>query len=376
MKFSARFFITLAFLCKSDAYDKKGGVADIDENGGLISAISYEKVYQRKTQGKERIRRAFEEEKKHLDQEFEKAKSKGWYRKMKDLAIASVDVQKKLHQIQEDRHGRIHGLNMKMGLESKNKKYDFEAEKMKAKFMKCMMEKKDPEKCKLATPKSENQDGEGRMTNSGYKAVEKMNALKPIRHVASVDAWMVEMLNRVNQERTERGLTALCLNEKLNKAAENHNNDMFNKGIFSHTGSDGSNPADRIEKAGYNWGSYGENVAQGQTSVDKVMNAWMNSSGHKANILGAKFEHLGVAWETTKNHWTQVFASDWENDETCIGDTGGGNDGGGNDGGGSGGKCNDKSDHKKARSENQCQEICKESNKSYEYLGTKKCYCC
>merc|ERR1712048_319031 len=116
------------------------------------------------------------------------------------------------------------------------------------------------------------------------------------------------MLNRVNDERTERGLTALCLNEKLNKAAEIHNNDMLETGIFSHTGSDGSGARDRIDRVGYNWGSYGENIAQGQISVDEVMDKWMDSD-NKANILGGKFDHLGVAWNTTKNHWTQVFAS-------------------------------------------------------------------
>merc|ERR1712029_394809 len=136
--------------------------------------------------------------------------------------------------------------------------------------------------------------------------------------IESLDTWMIEMLDLVNEERSKVGASPLCYNQKIINAAFKHNMDMHVQGYFSHTGKDGSSPGDRIERENYSWFSYGENIAKGQGSVVAVMNAWMNSSGHKANILSGSKTHFGAGWAKASNKWTQVFSSTWDSTEGCI----------------------------------------------------------
>jgi uncharacterized protein YkwD len=116
-----------------------------------------------------------------------------------------------------------------------------------------------------------------------------------------------DMLRAVNRERSRKGLGSLCYNAKLNRAAEIHTKDMASRGRLSHTGSDGSSVGDRVTRVGYQWRRVAENIARGQTSVDAVMTSWMNSSGHRANILNSGVVHLG--FYMTNNYWTQVFGA-------------------------------------------------------------------
>eukprot|EP00551_Chaetoceros_affinis_P002062 CAMPEP_0203661362 /NCGR_PEP_ID=MMETSP0088-20131115/59571_1 /ASSEMBLY_ACC=CAM_ASM_001087 /TAXON_ID=426623 /ORGANISM="Chaetoceros affinis, Strain CCMP159" /LENGTH=376 /DNA_ID=CAMNT_0050524031 /DNA_START=60 /DNA_END=1190 /DNA_ORIENTATION=+ len=165
----------------------------------------------------------------------------------------------------------------------------------------------------------------------------------------TITDWMIDMLDEVNAKRATAGTHPLCYNDKVILAAEIHNQDMVNNNFFSHTGSDGSQPWDRLTTQGYTWsgvaenvafgqfshtGSDGsqpwdrlttqgytwsgvaENIAFGQTTVTQVMNAWMNSPGHRANILNSGYYHFGVAWDTTTNKWTQVFGN--SNSESCM----------------------------------------------------------
>jgi uncharacterized protein YkwD len=85
---------------------------------------------------------------------------------------------------------------------------------------------------------------------------------------------------------------------------------MARNDFFSHTGSDGSSPGQRISRAGYRWWTYGENIAAGYPSPEHVVDAWMNSAGHRANILNPDFRDIGVGYiykpDTTYGHyWTQ-----------------------------------------------------------------------
>merc|ERR1712172_75167 len=82
--------------------------------------------------------------------------------------------------------------------------------------------------------------------------------------VQSLDSWMIEMLDAVNNERNKAGAPPLCYNQKIINAAYKHNEDMADKNYFSHTGKDGSSPGDRITRENYSWCSYGENIAKGQ----------------------------------------------------------------------------------------------------------------
>jgi len=127
-----------------------------------------------------------------------------------------------------------------------------------------------------------------------------------------------EMLNAVNAERSNEGLGALCYNDKLINAAQIHSDDMAGGNFLSHDGSDGSSPFERITDAGFSWNYAAENIAQGQQTVESVMTAWMNSSGHRANILSSssKYFGLGLAYSASNTpYWTQVFAN--SQSESC-----------------------------------------------------------
>jgi uncharacterized protein YkwD len=118
-----------------------------------------------------------------------------------------------------------------------------------------------------------------------------------------------EVVDLVNSERAKVGCSPVKVNAKLTKAAQDHSEDMAEHSNMSHTGSDGSQPGDRIERAGYSWSTYGENVAYGYDSAKSVMEGWMNSSGHKANILNCDFKEIGVGLATDGNYWTQDFGA-------------------------------------------------------------------
>lgn len=123
-----------------------------------------------------------------------------------------------------------------------------------------------------------------------------------------------QMLAAVNKQRAAVGLSALCMNSKLQSAAQGHSDDMASKDFMSHTGSNGSTMSQRITNTGYVWTAIAENVAAGQTDVDAVMTAWMNSAGHKANILSTKVTMFGCAYAYNannkyKHYWTQDFGT-------------------------------------------------------------------
>ncbi len=97
-----------------------------------------------------------------------------------------------------------------------------------------------------------------------------------------------------NQVRKDNGVSQLCVHPKLTKAARAHSQDMLNRNYFSHTtqGS-GENAGQRTSATGYNWRTYGENI--GYNSTPQAMHeAWMNSSGHRTNILNDGFREVGI----------------------------------------------------------------------------------
>lgn len=108
------------------------------------------------------------------------------------------------------------------------------------------------------------------------------------------DAVREEMLTRVNAIRRKAGLKPLRLNSVLHEAAQGHAEDMLARGYFAHESPSGATVRQRSRKAGYDWASIGENIAFGQTSVDEVVETWMDSPGHRKNILSPNFSELGV----------------------------------------------------------------------------------
>ncbi|AWI29826.1 CAP domain-containing protein [Streptomyces tirandamycinicus] len=126
---------------------------------------------------------------------------------------------------------------------------------------------------------------------------------------APASGAVARVVQLVNSERGKAGCSPVSVNAKLTKAAQDHSKDMAAHRNMSHTGSDGSNPGTRITRAGYNWSTYGENVAYGYETPEKVMAGWMSSPGHKKNILNCEFKEIGVGLAQPGNYWTQNFGT-------------------------------------------------------------------
>ncbi|MCX4671927.1 sigma-70 family RNA polymerase sigma factor [Streptomyces sp. NBC_01381] len=120
-----------------------------------------------------------------------------------------------------------------------------------------------------------------------------------------------QVIALVNTERSKAGCGPVTSNSKLATAATNHSADMAARDYFDHTSPDGKDPGDRITAAGYRWSTYGENIARGQQTPASVMDSWMNSEGHKANILNCSFKELGVGIHNGSGGpwWTQAFGA-------------------------------------------------------------------
>ena len=114
-----------------------------------------------------------------------------------------------------------------------------------------------------------------------------------------------EILSLVNKERAAAGLSALELDTKLNEVATEKARDMAVNNYFSHTSPTYGSPFDMLSEFGVSYRTAGENIAYGQTSEEQVMNDWMNSPGHRANILNANYTKLGVGYVQGK--WVQLF---------------------------------------------------------------------
>ncbi|MEU6076693.1 CAP domain-containing protein [Micromonospora sp. NPDC047074] len=127
---------------------------------------------------------------------------------------------------------------------------------------------------------------------------------------SGVSSQARQVVNLVNAERAKAGCGALSIDDKLTTAAQRHSQDQADHRNMSHTGSDGSNPGTRLDRVGYAWRTYGENVAWNQQTPAAVMDAWMNSSGHRANIVNCAFTEIGVGVASSNGpYWTQVFAA-------------------------------------------------------------------
>jgi uncharacterized protein YkwD len=140
-----------------------------------------------------------------------------------------------------------------------------------------------------------------------------------IEDVPKGDKFKKEFLERVNKVRQRgcncggqymRPVAALLWNDQLEEAAMGHAKDMYKKNYFSHDSKDGRKIIDRIEAAGYGRKGYksyqvGENIAQGQRSIEEVTNGWFKSEGHCLNLMQPGFKEIGIAYYNT--YWVQDF---------------------------------------------------------------------
>lgn len=119
-----------------------------------------------------------------------------------------------------------------------------------------------------------------------------------------------EVITLTNSERTRAGLPPLSADPRLTAAAQGHSADMVARAFYAHTSPDGGEPWHRAAAAGSTHRSVGENIACGQRSAAEVVRGWMNSPGHRANILTPGFTHIGVGFVgggAAGTYWTQLF---------------------------------------------------------------------
>ncbi len=173
----------------------------------------------------------------------------------------------------------------------------------------------DQAKTKTTNPSSDkqvakpaNQKGSQPATNKQSKA---QNTNSGAGQSAGSDAQLsksqfaAEVVKLVNNERSQKGLSPLASNAKLTEVALVKAKDMSTNNYFSHTSPTYGSPFDMMKKFGVTYTYAGENIAMGQQTPQEVMKAWMNSQGHRENILKAEYTQIGVAYYN--GYWVQEF---------------------------------------------------------------------
>ena len=128
--------------------------------------------------------------------------------------------------------------------------------------------------------------------------------------VSSVNSMEKQVASLTNSERKAAGLGSLTLDSQLSKLARMKAEDMAKNGYFSHTSPTYGSAFDMMKQYGVSYRTAGENIAKGQKTAESVMNGWMNSSGHRANILSSTYTHIGVGYAKDSKgntYWVQVF---------------------------------------------------------------------
>ncbi|MDI0266635.1 CAP domain-containing protein [Clostridioides difficile] len=123
-------------------------------------------------------------------------------------------------------------------------------------------------------------------------------------------AYQKEVVDLVNIERSKAGLNPLTLDSSVSNVATKKSQDMIDNNYFSHNSPTYGSPFDMLKKFGISYKTAGENIAMGQKTPKEVVNAWMNSEGHRKNILNPNFSKIGVGVAQKSGgslYWTQIF---------------------------------------------------------------------
>lgn len=123
----------------------------------------------------------------------------------------------------------------------------------------------------------------------------------------SVSEFEKQVVDLTNAERAKEGLKPLEMHSPLMEVAQAKSEDMAKNNYFSHTSPTYGSPFDQIKSAGISYRSAGENIAQGQRTPQQVVQAWMESPGHRQNIMNANYTHIGVGFVENGYYWTQQF---------------------------------------------------------------------
>ena len=124
---------------------------------------------------------------------------------------------------------------------------------------------------------------------------------------STVSSYESEVIRLVNEIRQQNGLRPLAANWELSRVARYKSQDMRDNGYFSHNSPTYGTPFQMFSAFGLSYRTAGENIAKGYASPQAVVNGWMNSSGHRANILNASYTQIGVGYVSGGNYWTQLF---------------------------------------------------------------------
>ncbi|MCY9028988.1 CAP domain-containing protein [Bacillus inaquosorum] len=166
----------------------------------------------------------------------------------------------------------------------------------------------DVQKTETAKPAQKTAEKAAAEKNTASKApaaAEKTNTTTSAP--SSVSAYEKKVVELTNAERQKQGLKPLQIDETLSKSARAKSQDMKDKNYFDHQSPTYGSPFDMMKSFGISYKTAGENIAKGQKTPEEVVKAWMNSEGHRKNILNPNFTHIGVGYVESGSIWTQQF---------------------------------------------------------------------
>ncbi|WP_053217999.1 CAP domain-containing protein [Virgibacillus senegalensis] len=143
--------------------------------------------------------------------------------------------------------------------------------------------------------------------NNNQTTAEESKQEQPEKAGQELNEFEQQVVELTNQERAKQGLDPLEIDTELSKVAREKSADMAENGYFDHNSPTYGSPFDMMKQFGISYKTAGENIAKGQRTPEEVVNAWMNSDGHRKNILNGNFTHIGVGYVENGNVWTQQF---------------------------------------------------------------------
>lgn len=154
---------------------------------------------------------------------------------------------------------------------------------------------------------AENQSSEeANQEEAGNREADQQNQ-ENNRADGEVSQFEQEVVDLTNQEREKEGLAPLEIDTELSEVARAKSQDMQENNYFDHNSPNYGSPFDMMQSFGIDYNTAGENIAQGQQSPEEVVDAWMNSQGHRENIMNGDFTHIGIGHVEDGNYWTQMF---------------------------------------------------------------------
>ena len=164
-----------------------------------------------------------------------------------------------------------------------------------------------PQTDKKAQEQAQAQPQQAAPTEQAQPAEQAQSNKEETKQDSGLSEFEQQVVNLTNEERAKAGLPALEVDTELSKVAQAKSEDMRDNNYFAHNSPTYGSPFDMMNQFGVDYQSAGENIAKGQQTPEEVVNAWMNSEGHRKNIMNGSFTHIGVGYVEEGNIWTQQF---------------------------------------------------------------------